>query len=964
MKRSMDAARGLSLFLLATGACAPDIVQNPLPGESIVAEFDPGAVPAVAPVPNDLALLLGHIVVPSMATDTPAQTEFNQTYLGKLTGFPQESTARVVFSGPLDPARVNSENVIVFDATAGSQVGESAPLLEPLATAIVVPPPLGAWKRAHQYAIALIGGAKGLRGSRAEPVIGSPTWALVSSPNPLVDCPKDAAGKLDFASAACLPLVDVIPSSATDPEAKLRDQAQKAIQLERIREGYAPILAKLGKAVDPRSIVLLWTFSIVDAGEVTFDPSRGIIPFPNDVLLSSATGTVALPHPKTGAPLTPADCAPTGDTMTLLYCGLNTLDGFSTIAPPISENGAMTGAIAQALVDPATLTPQSVGLMPVKSAAPPEEQTTPAYTPCLNCSSSTDANGNPQTSPQQLQWRLDKPLDERTTYLAYVTDDVHDDKGRSVVANPIFGLLRLKSRLSVDGKSQVNILTDAQAAALEPLRSALGPIFDALELKGVPREKVALAWTFTTQSEATLLDQLHAYANSPSIQALLPPGVLVFRDATAQLMGAAKASGAPVDGIAKFYVGVFDTAVAVTGFGGTFDLAKPKPEPVTFTLAVPDTTKVTPPASGYPITIFAHGFTRDRNDVLAIANSLAKTGQATVATDVLFHGERSSCTGSAAYLTQLLAMPTTDDAACADPNTMMCDEDPLIGRCVGRSAATPVASDFLRDAGGRPIISGWNIFNLNNFFSTRDNFRQQVIDLSQLVQVLPSIVARVVAAGGAPAFDLTRIGYVGQSLGGILGTLYNAVSPDTTNVVLNVAGGTLPQIVLDAPTFAPYKTALLDGLARQGIVPGTPAFDQFLGIAQWILDPADPANMGWRLNHPTKLANGTTAPSMKGAVFFQFIKDDPTVPNRSTLALLSTAAAPFFSPSPPSYGCQPSVFCYEFVDALEGFDAMTLPPALRHPFLLKPPVSTALGVALTAKAQKQVATFLATGNFQ
>ena len=211
---------------------------------------------------------------------------------------------------------------------------------------------------------------------------------------------------------------------------------------------------------------------------------------------------------------------------------------------------------------------------------------------------------------------------------------------------------------------------------------------------------------------------------------------------------------------------------------GTFDGAAPGDRgALTFALAVP---AAPAPSGGYPLSIFGHGLTRDRDDFLAIANSLALAGQATIATDVVFHGERSTCTGSGAYVAAVAGATTvSDDNACADPTTQKCDEgmrgatqslfkgddaSRVTPRPASRAPAsalragpTPPATsgaprpasaraspvpdgvceggDFLR-SGGVPVISGWNIFSLTNFFATRDNFRQQVIDLSQLVGTL------------------------------------------------------------------------------------------------------------------------------------------------------------------------------------------------------------------------------------
>jgi hypothetical protein len=1054
-------------ILVLLGACAPDIQQDPAPSTDVViVNFDPshtdpatGQPDAIVPLPNDLAradaatgvIAPGakiHVPPPPSSRPYPdAQKEFDQQYLETLDGFPYESTASVTTSGDLKPDTVNARTILAFDVT-NPAVPMPVVIVPTFANkTITIPPPAGNWTRAHTYAIAAVGGANGLRGAGGQDVLGSQTWILVSSRNPLVTCPD--------LKTNCAPAIDIIPSTQTDPDAKFKDQTAKAIQLEQLRRGYAPILDALGAAplaIPRKDIPIVWTFTIVDAGEVTFDPANKVIPFPNDLVRTGPKGTVQLPNPKTGMPLTAADCMTT-DNSILLVCGLNTLDGFSTLAPLISENSDKAGAVDQALIDGKTLDPKTVGLVKLKSGAPMAIQTTPKYTPCLNCQSSTKADGTPVTTPQQLQWKLDAPLDEKTTYFGYVSNGVKDTMAKPVVANPVLALVRSSATLLDNSKcdlippatvpapcdkstSTVNLISVDQAKQLEPVRAAFKAAFDALEMGNVHRTDLALAFPFTTQSESTILDVL--YAAPTQLKALglkdFPQGVV---KATAQIVPVLDAGMIPHGNILDFYAGQWLTPVGVTGPGGTLN---PNPTlfkdlPVQFTMSIPDPAKGPMPAGGWPVTIFGHGFTRSRNDFLAFANAAAAAGQAVISTDVLFHGERTSCTGVKASI----PMATDDSAACANPATMKCDEG-FVGLCVltdtasrmacsgntsdplgdgacaavdqGRCAAdhlcqgrSPVGTasactndlagallcgslgqgscdggtlkctkgplaDFRRDGTGKPLDSGWNIFSLTNFFATRDNFRQQVIDLSQLVNVLKSsaatnIGAQIAAANGGTAIplDVTKLNYVGQSLGGILGTLFNSVSPDTNNVVLNVPGGALVSIILNAPSFVSAKAALISTLAASGLQPGTPGFDQFLGIAQWVLDEADPANMGYRLTHPVTLASGGTAPNANRKVFIQFIEGDETVPNISNFALVAGANRDFV-PTPPSFGCKPPLFCYEFTVAGGDITATSAPTNKRHGFLLSPPSDLASGgFAITAKAQTQAAKFLATGTF-
>ena len=150
--------------------------------------------------------------------------------------------------------------------------------------------------------------------------------------------------------AGLQPAVDVIPSHKTDPAEKCKDQTAKALQLEQLRRGYAPILDALAApplSIDREDIPIVWTFTIVDAGEMTFDPANKVDPVPERHPAHRPNGHGRrCPNPKTGKPLTAADCQHDRQPI-LLYCGLNTLDGFSTLAPPISENSEKAGALDQ-----------------------------------------------------------------------------------------------------------------------------------------------------------------------------------------------------------------------------------------------------------------------------------------------------------------------------------------------------------------------------------------------------------------------------------------------------------------------------------------------------------------------------------------------------------------------------------------------------------------------------------------
>ena len=91
-------------------------------------------------------------------------------------------------------------------------------------------------------------------------------------------------------------------------------------------------------------------------------------------------------------------------------------------------------------------------------------------------------------------------------------------------------------------------------------------------------------------------------------------------------------------------------------------------------------------------------------------------------------------------------------------------------------------------------------------------------------------------------FDGARISFVGQSLGGIIGTVFMGIQPDTRVALLNVPGGGIANLLEASPTFGPRIRA---GLAPLGLTPGTPNYAAFFGAAQTVIDSADPIN--WAL---------------------------------------------------------------------------------------------------------------------
>jgi len=977
---------------LAFAACSPDIpAGNTNPKQFVTAEFDPAS--SVIPLPNDLVFLnpaTGQVDTTLHAPTTggtAAQNEFNANYLNLLDGFPLETPASILFSQPIDLSSVKlfpaaGANLVVLDIT-----NQTSPVPVPAlnvttsaaangAQSLNIIPQSGFWTRGHHYGVLVVGGANGIKGATSgQTVTGSATWALVSGNAPVLACDADGGN--------CRPGSSIIPVTGTDPTTQYQSQLQLAQQLSVLQKSYAPLIAGAllfipGLTVS--DIAIGFTFTITSQPEVTFnpDPSNPVIPFPNDIL--NPTGKqVTLPVP------------PDAGAITALYTGLNTLDGFSTTAPIVSENGDGTGPLIQGRVDStsvafgATGTLNLVQAAPGGGAAPTTDGGVIHAQACLNCPGITMnyPDGGPVllpdggVKPDTLAIVPQVPLTERTLYAAYITTDLKAIGGKNVIPTPVFALVRSSAPLIDGGKSTVSSLTNEQAAALEPLRAGLAPLFNSLAAQGLPRSKVALAWAFTTQTTVGALSQLHAIPSSP--QAAAVPAVPLWMSPIPAPAGVPTLPGM------SWYIGEIVDIFLLTSSTGTLNPSAPATPKMPFVMSVPATPA---PGNGYPVSLFGHGFTRDRNDGFGMSASLAAAGNVMVAIDEPWHGERNTCVGFGAYLAQAgVPAPIAQDLyACTNPAppaapTASCNA--TNGRCQsidrsGAAACTYANPDadkacilagqghcapdnkcenasfgtaFTPAPGVSVPISGWKIINLENFFASRDNVRQQVVSNAQLTRVLANTGAgNIGQQAGGITLNASAINYTGQSLGGILGMNTSAISPEVRNAALNVPGGNLLQLILTSPSFAPLAAGFKAGLAAQGIPTYSPTYDTFLETVQWILDPADPINSAPYLVRNTGLALPNGGGTRRG--FIQWIAQDQTVPNPNTVALIQSVVG---DPSasgvllrPSDTGGIPNFWAYRFDSSGT--------PANNHGFLL----GTA-GAATAATAQGQVATFVAGG---
>jgi hypothetical protein len=201
-------------------------------------------------------------------------------------------------------------------------------------------------------------------------------------------------------------------------------------------------------------------------------------------------------------------------------------------------------------------------------------------------------------------------------------------------------------------------------------------------------------------------------------------------------------------------------------------------EQLGFALIVPSGA---PPAGGWPVAIFGHGFGRSKFDVFLAADQNATRGVATIAIDAVGHGGGPN---------SALDVSTAGGAVTRLPS-------------YGRS----------RDTDGDGNISFFESLSAppapdkDSAVQLRDTLRQTALDTASLVQA----IGRGVDVDGDGTVDLSRsrIGYYGQSLGGIHGTIAVAANPALEYGLLNVPGGPLSDVARLSPSFRPLVTQTL-----------------------------------------------------------------------------------------------------------------------------------------------------------
>ena len=560
-----------------------------------------------------------------------------------------------------------------------------------------------------------------------------------------------------------------------------------------------------------------------------FRPTNGVLPFPTDLYFSGSTdGTLNLPVSLKA--LTPH------------FDALNALDGYSTVA-------TATARFSSA-IDPASISAATVRMIEVD--VDNATKATVGVRRLLVYGTDYTARVQPtfDSAGATLEIVPSLPLTASNQgtnvgYLVVLTSGLTSTAGAA--ATPDSDYLAIKAALPTCA-----LLT----GTMNGICLLTGAHLQIAGAVGVPAANVVLTFSFSTQATQDTLN----------VAAALTQPTAIVAQPTGLDLSALSPSLPPV---ADVYVGTLtipyyhDPAApltgswrgnpftAVPGAPTTTHLTRFNPVPVVqanltipLFLTVPNALSgQSKPMAGWPVVIFQHGLRGNRSQSAAIAATYAVQGFAVAAIDIPLHG---------------ITDTTSPLYQAANERTFNLD---LVTNATG---APP--------ADGQIDPSGTHIINLTSMLTSRDNLRQAAIDIVQLSSSLPELD---VDGDTVPDVDGTRIHYAGISLGGIVGTVANALPGPVQSAYLNVPGGGIANLLRDSAALSPSVNA---GLAAAGLVPGMTLYENFFRNAQTAIDAGDPLNYI------------ATTFAARPTLLTQVI-NDLVVPNSATQRLVN--AAPF-----------------------------------------------------------------------
>lgn len=591
-----------------------------------------------------------------------------------------------------------------------------------------------------------------------------------------------------------------------------------------------------------------------------YDPSAGLLPFPTNLLFTGTDATYTL-----NIPAASDDSAGTAN----VKAALNDLDGFSTVTPisvdfsgPI-DTATLLGGETVRIFEVATLTPAIAG--DVTSIT---SELTVNVDYVLSTSSVNSEDGS-ELGANKLVISPLKPLKASTSYMVVVTKGVLSTSAKAAASSVTYAFTKSSVALHTAGTSDFSALSDDDAVALESLRllnntseAVVSGWATANTATALTATDIVVSMSFTTQSIGNVLGALQSVVDASVSASVLEDTTVSTPFNAADIFAGTLATNYYLNAA----TGVNDPSPLSGSWRGAGDTALTKYNP---TVNPPASTTNIPllatipksimPMGGWPVVIFQHGITRNRADILTIADTMAAQGYAVVAIDMPLHGiTGDEDTGAEAFYAGSLERTFNLDLVNNDT-----------------SAAGP---DLKTD------LSGTHYINLASLLTTRDNVRQSIADLYVLRNALETMATET----GGHSFNANEIHFVGHSMGAIAGSVFLATDTNVKSSVLAVPGGGIAKLLDGSAAFGPIIAA---GLAANDVNKGTAEYETFLASAQMVIDSGDPINY----------ASDTVAG--RGVLLFEVVGDgvdnlpDQVIPN-NVLTVADTVAAPLAGTDP------------------------------------------------------------------
>jgi pimeloyl-ACP methyl ester carboxylesterase len=229
-----------------------------------------------------------------------------------------------------------------------------------------------------------------------------------------------------------------------------------------------------------------------------------------------------------------------------------------------------------------------------------------------------------------------------------------------------------------------------------------------------------------------------------------------------------------------------------------------------------------PLPTGWPVVIYQPGFTRNRADMVLVAEPWLDQGYAVISIDLPFHG--ITVTDPAESLLALLRVPgTTERTFDLDLRN---NED--VSDLTPDGIIDESADNFINPAPG-------------GLLTNRDNNRQAAVTILTLRRSIG--VMDIDANPDNTDFDTSQAHFVGHSGGGILGGVALATCGDCASISLISGGAGLIKLLEDSDIedgFGFILDNLKKGLAQQGIVPDSSTYNNYLRDFQHVWNEGDP----------------------------------------------------------------------------------------------------------------------------